>query len=63
MIGINIGSLNSSISLGKFQPSQMLFKSELLLSDTSSRTCPSIISFTETHRLIGDHASLDVKKI
>ena len=63
MIGVNIGSLNSSISLGKSHPSQMLFKSELLLSDTSLRTCPSIISYTKTHRLIGDQASLVVKKI
>ena len=61
MIGVNIGSLNSSISLGKSHPSQMLFKSELLLSDTSLRTCPSIISYTKTHRLIGDQASLVVK--
>ena len=37
------------------------FKSELLLSDTSLRTCPSIISYTKTHRLIGDQASLVVK--
>ena len=62
MIGINIGSLNSSIALGKSIPSQLLFKSELLLSDTSLRTCPSILSYTLTHRLIGDQASLVLKK-
>ena len=62
MIGINIGSLNSSISLGKNQLSQITFKSELLLSDTSLRTCPSIITFTQSHRLFGDQASLIVKK-
>ena len=62
MIGINIGSLNSSVSLGKVIPSQLLFKTELLLSDTSLRTCPSIIAYTSTHRLIGDQASLIIKK-
>ena len=62
MIGINIGSLNSSIALGKIQPSQLTFKSELLLSDTSLRTCPSIIAFTQSHRLFGDQASLIAKK-
>ena len=62
MIGINIGSLNSSIALGKIQPSQLTFKSELLLSDTSLRTCPSIITFTQSHRLFGDQASLIAKK-
>ena len=62
MIGINIGSLNSSVALGEVIPSQLLFKCELLLSDTSLRTCPSIISYTSSHRLIGDHASLILKK-
>ena len=62
MIGINIGSLNSSVSLGKVIPSQSLFKSELLFSDTSLRTCPSIVAYTSTHRLIGDQASLIIKK-
>ena len=62
MIGISIGSLNSSIALGKTSLPQLIFKSELLLSDTSLRTCPSIISFTENQRLIGDQASLILKK-
>ena len=62
MIGVNIGSLNSSIALGKIQLSQLSFKTELLLSDTSLRTCPSIITFTQSHRLFGDQASLIVKK-
>ena len=62
MIGINIGSLNSSIALGKATLPQLIFKTELLLSDNSLRTCPSIISFLENHRLIGDQASLIAKK-
>ena len=62
MIGINFGSLNSSLSLGKTILPQFIFKTELLLSETSLRTCPSIISFTENHRLIGDQASLILKK-
>ena len=62
MIGISIGALNSTIALGKIIPEQLLFKSEVLLSDTSLRTCPSVISFTSSHRLIGDQASLVIKK-
>ena len=62
MIGVNFGSLNSSIALGNAINSALIFKTELLLSDTSLRTCPSIISYTLSHRLIGDHASLVIKK-
>lgn len=62
MIGINIGSLNSSISLGQKLHSALLFKTELLLSDTSARMNPSIISFGQTHRVIGDQASLILRK-
>ena len=62
MIGVNFGSLNSSIALGKAINSALLFKTELLLSDTSLRTCPSVISYTLSHRLIGDHATLVIKK-
>ena len=62
MIGVNFGSLNSSIALGKAINPSLIFKTELLLSDTSLRTCPSIISYTSSHRLIGDHASLVIKK-
>lgn len=61
MIGINFGSLNSSIALCRSQ-SQNSFKAELLLSETSSRTCPTIITFSNTQRLIGDQASLILKK-
>ena len=62
MLGINLGSLNTSISLGTPRQSTGRLHSELQLSDTSSRTCPSIISYTNTHRLIGDQASLVMKK-
>ena len=62
MIGINFGSLNTSVALGKYQLSNNMFKFELLLSETSLRTNPSIISFTQTHRLIGEQASSIVKK-
>ena len=58
MIGIDIGSLNTTVSLGKQNSSTSKFQCELILSDTSSRSCPSIISYTETLRLIGDQASL-----
>ena len=62
MLGINIGSLNSTVTLGQKQNSALLFKTELLLSETSARTCPSVISFGDTHRVIGDQASLILRK-
>ena len=62
MIGINIGSLNTSVALGHKQQSALLFQTELLLSETSSRTCPTLLSFNETHRIIGDQASLSLRK-
>ena len=62
MLGINIGSLNSTVTLGQAQNSALLFKTELLLSETSSRVCPSILSFGETNRVIGDQASLVLRK-
>ena len=62
MLGINIGSLNSTVTLGQSLNSALLFKTELLLSETSSRACPSILSFGETNRVIGDQASLVLRK-
>ena len=62
MIGIDIGSLNTRVSLGKQNSSTSKFQCELILSDTSARSCPSIISYTETLRLIGDQASLVLRK-
>ena len=62
MLGINIGSLNSTVTIGTQLNSALLFKTELLLSETSARTCPSIISFGETHRVIGDQAALVLRK-
>ena len=62
MLGINIGSLNSTVTLGQNQNSALLFKTELLLSETSARACPSILSFGETNRVIGDQASLILRK-
>ena len=62
MLGINLGSLSTSVAIGQKHQSALLFKTELLLSETSSRTCPSLISFTDTHRVIGDQSSLILKK-
>ena len=62
MLGINIGSLSSTMAMGQKHKSALLFKTELLLSETSSRTCPSILTFSETHRIIGDQASLVLRK-
>ena len=62
MLGINIGSLSTTVAIGQKHHSALLFKAELLLSETSSRTCPSLISFGGTHRVIGDQASLVLRK-
>ena len=62
MLGINIGSLNSTVTLGQKQDSSPNFKTDLLLSETSARTWPSILSFGETNRVIGDQASLVLRK-
>ena len=50
------------MAIGQKHKSALLFKTELLLSETSSRTCPSIISYTDTHRVIGDQANLVLRK-
>ena len=62
MLGINIGSLNSTVTIGQKTNSALNFKTELLLSETSARTCPSILSFGETNRVIGDQAALVLRK-
>ena len=62
MLGINIGSFSTTVAIGQKHHSALLFKAELLLSETSSRTCPSLISFGGTHRVIGDQASLVLRK-
>ena len=62
MLGINLGSLSTAVAIGQKHQSALLFKTELILSETSSRTCPSLISFGETHRVIGDQAALVLRK-
>ena len=62
MLGINLGSLSTTVAIGQKQQSALLFKTELILSETSARTCPSLISFGETHRVIGDQAALVLRK-
>ena len=62
ILGINIGSLSSTMAIGQKHQSALLFKTELLLSETSSRICPSLISYCSTNRVIGDQASLVLRK-
>ena len=62
MIGINIGSLNSTVGIGHRGPNGQVNKVELLLSESSTRVCPSLLSFTDDHRIIGDQASLILRK-
>ena len=61
MLGINIGSLNTIYSLCS-RDENSNFQTKILLSDVSSRTIPSIISFTENQRLIGEQAKNQIKK-
>ena len=61
MIGISLGTLNTAFSYGKRIQGTRL-NCELLLSETSLRTSPSIISYTDSHRLISESAHLVIKK-
>ena len=61
MLGINIGSLNTIYSIC-LRDENSNFQTKILLSDVSSRTIPSIISFTENQRLMGEQAKLQIKK-
>ena len=54
-IGINIGAQNT-IYVEKH------FISQVLLSDVSSRTIPSIIVYTDDHRLYGEPAKTSLKR-
>ena len=59
-IGINIGAQNTIYSsFGKFEKN---FISQVLLSDVSSRTIPSIIVYTDDHRLYGEPAKASIKR-
>ena len=62
MIGISLGSLNTSVSYGKKVPGTSRIQCELLLSETSLRSSPSIISYTNSHRLASESANLVIKK-
>ena len=62
LLGINIGSLSTTVAIGQKHQSALLFKTELILSETSARICPSLISFGKTHRVIGHQASLVLRK-
>ena len=61
MIGVNIGSLNATISYGQQQSANRL-TCNLIISDISGRETPVIITYTKSHRLIGDQAKLIIKK-
>ncbi|MCQ2819894.1 MAG: Hsp70 family protein [archaeon] len=61
MIGFNLGSLNSTISFGEIISASRM-NCNLLISDISGRSTPSVISYTKSHRLIGEQANLIIKK-
>ena len=58
MLGISIGSQNTTVSFRNENENNAY----LQLSDTSKRVCPSIISYTEKYRTIGDIAESSLKK-
>ncbi len=58
--GINIGSFKSIFSKS-FKPNNK-FQTEVLLNDDSSRIIPSIICYSDTHRLYGETAKSLYKK-
>ena len=55
MFGINLGSLNTSIATLEKQNVKMV------LSETSNRTFPSIVTITKNERLVGDSAFFNIK--
>ena len=57
MIGINTGSLNTSIAFVNKHNKAL----EMLLSETSKRSFPSLISFPNEERLYGDNAMFSLK--
>ena len=61
MLGINIGSQNTIFSTCGTDTNGK-FTTQTLLTDTSNRTLPSIISFTPKDRKVGVIAENDVKK-
>ena len=58
MLGLSIGSQNTTVSFRNENENNAF----LQLSDTSKRVCPSIISYTEKYRTIGDIAESSIKK-
>ena len=59
-LGINIGGLKTIYS--RYLKKEGKFLTEVLLSDTSSRTIPSRICYSDTHRLYGDTAGSLMKR-
>lgn len=55
MIGINIGTSNTSIAKTYINDNSKC-KYSVILSETSQRTIPSIITYSNNHRLIGEEA-------
>ena len=59
-LGINIGAMTTVYS--RFLKKDNRFQTEVLLSDTSSRTIPSQICYSDNYRLYGDTAESLMKK-
>jgi molecular chaperone DnaK (HSP70) len=61
MIGLSIGAMNTSVAYSEVNQNGKLI-SDIILSETSSRTIPSTIAYSKSHRMIGDHAMLTIRK-
>jgi molecular chaperone DnaK (HSP70) len=61
MIGLSIGAMNTSVAFSEVNQNGKLI-SDIILSETSSRIIPSTLAYSKSHRMIGDHAMLTIRK-
>lgn len=61
MIGLSIGAMNTSVAFSEVNQNGKLI-SDIILSETSSRVIPSTLAYSKSHRMIGDHAMLTIRK-
>ena len=62
MIGIKIGSFNSMVSSGTIKQTTKKYECNVLLSKSSKRVIPSILTFTQEKKVIGEEAKINFKR-